>query len=128
MALLRDAHNRNQLWSLLISLLVHNRGAVDAVPRFTDNPGTKIPTFLGSVTEQQPVSPLNELLADLVRILWEPQEAGSLTVPADPRTPRGPSRRKPSDLPNDGSNPRPSQWHFVWALHGTKSYNLWFCG
>ena len=81
-----DAHDRNRLWSSLISLLVHNRGAVDAVPRFKDNRGTKIPTFLGSVTEEQPVSPLNELLADLVKTLRELEEAGSLTVPADPAT------------------------------------------
>ena len=75
-----DAH-QNGLWQSVISLLVHNPFVIEALPKFRDTRTNKTAMILGKVTEEQPVSPLDQLMENLVPMLQAIADEDALQAP-----------------------------------------------
>lgn len=75
-----DAHE-DKLWQSIVSILVNNPSVVDALPKFKDTRGNKTTTFLGQPTEEAPISPLHNLLFDLIPVLRALKEGDALITP-----------------------------------------------
>ena len=112
---------------------VTQAGPTVLLSRFMDNNCIGYVLFSSADAFQQVVQFTPVFLGTLYNIpmKWEPSgpvndwcESPHIWLGTEP-----PQRlRKNMHLPNDGSNRRPSQSRFVWGLHSTESYNLWFCG
>ena len=77
-----DAHQKG-LWQSVVSLLVHNPFVIDALPKFRDSRTNKTALLLGKVTEEQPVSPLDQLMESLIPMLQAIADEDALGAPVE---------------------------------------------